>query len=206
MIDNGLVVRRKNFKTQSIIGTPEITINYLQRWKIDEIFFINVGEKNDISEILKLASKKCFIPITVGGNISSLEDVNTHFLSGADKVVIGKYASKDLLTSISDKYGNQSICLSVDKDHYNIPNWPCGEIILHDTSRDGMGKGLNIDILKQRTEKPIIAMGGVGNFEHIVEGLVYADAVAVGNLFHFKEISAIQAKKKCIENGQEVRI
>lgn len=206
LIDNGLVVRREGFKTTSIIGRPEITIKYLQSWNVDEIMFINVGKKDDISYILKEASSKCFLPLTVGGSISNIEEVHTYMKQGADKVVIGKHANKELLSEISNHYGDQAVCLSIDKDHYNIHDWPCGEIIMHDIDRDGRGEGLNLDILKQDFgNKNVIAMGGVGNYNHIVEGLTYCNAVAVGNLFHFKEISAIQAKELAKKTGFIVR-
>ena len=77
---------------------------------------------------------------------------------------------------------------------------------MHDTSRDGSGIGLNLDILQQDFDKPVIAMGGVGNYEHIVDGLAVSDAVAVGNLFHFKEISAIKAKKQALIDGLSIRL
>lgn len=212
LIENGLVVRRVGFKTASIVGQPRITIKYLQNWDVDELFFINVGKKQDISLILQMASEKCFLPITVGGSISSLDEVDNYIKNGADKVVIGKHASFDLLSNICNRYGNQSVCLSIDKDHDKIPEYPCGEIIMHDASRDGIGNGLNLYILKEPVykngksiHKPIIAMGGVGRYEDIVEGLNYADAVAVGNLFHFKEISAKLAKAKAREAGILVR-
>jgi cyclase len=213
LIENNLVVRRVGFKTKSIIGRPEITIKYLQNWDVDEIFFINVGSKNDMSKILDIASRKVFIPITVGGSISSIEEVDLLMKHGADKVVIGKYASKELLTQICDKYGDQAVCLSIDKNHHSIPDWPCGEILMHDKSRDGEGKGLNLYILKKPVykngksiHKPIIAMGGVGNYDHIVDGLKLCDAVAVGNLFHFKEISAKQSKKTAFDLGYNIRL
>lgn len=212
LIENGLVVRRVGFKTASIVGQPRITIKYLQNWDVDELFFINVGKKQDISLILQMAAEKCFLPITVGGNISSLEEASHYIKNGADKVVIGKHANYDLLSKITEIYGEQAVCLSIDKDHDNIPEYPCGEIIMHDTSRDGKGNGLNLDILKKPVykngksiNKPIIGMGGVGKYEDIVEGLNYADAVAVGNLFHFKEISAKLAKAKARQSGLLVR-
>ncbi len=205
MIENGYVVRRVGFKTKAIVGRPEITIKYLQKWNIDEIFFINVGKKEDITSVLNAATKKCFIPITVGGNIESSKEAINYIKNGADKVVIGKHANEKLLNEITMIYGDQAVCLTIDKDHYNIPDWPCGELIIHETSRDGMGTGLNIDILKQDTKKPIIAMGGVGKYEDIVEGLEHCDAVAVGNLFHFKEISARKAKEVARNKGLLIR-
>lgn len=210
LIDKNLVVRREGFKTTSIIGHPKVTIKYLRNWNVDEIFFINVGIKNpSFYEVLDHATNEIFLPITAGGRISSLEEVDTYMKHGADKVVIGRNASEELINKIAEKYGSQAICLSVDEKHDEmaeyINNWPIGEVILHDKERDGKGEGLNLDILKHRFRFPKIAMGGVGCYDHIVDGLKHADAVAVGNLFHFKEVSAADAKMQAHLEGFNLR-
>lgn len=209
MIENGLVVRRKGFKTQSIIGRPETTIKYLQNWNIDELIIINVGGPSDITKVLDSALKKCFVPVTIGGSIKTFEEVRHYIRNGADKVIIGKYKSIEVIEKIADFYGSQALSISIDYNHKEeyerIKNWPIGDVVFHDKSRDGMGKGLNIDILKIETNHPKIAMGGVGKYEDIVEGLRCSDGVAVGNLFSFKEISARQARTEARRRGLLVR-
>jgi len=210
LIENGLVVRREGFKTTSIIGRPNTTVKYLNKWGIDEIFIINVGKKEDLIPILNSTLEKCFIPVTVGGNIDSIDDVDHYIKNGADKVVIGKNKSVDLCKKIVNKYGTQSLCLNHDspndffyEDYFGL----CGEIIIHDIKRDGKGEGLNLEYNKKFNELnvPLIGMGGVGSYEDIVNGLNVYDSVAVGNLFHYKEISAIQSKREAIKNGILVR-
>jgi len=209
MVENGLVVRRKGFKTQAIVGRPEVTVKYLQNWHIDELFIINVGPVCDIVNIVKAALDKCFIPVTVGGSISSLEEAKHYIRHGADKIVIGRYKSLDLCREISDFYGDQVMSISIDSDHEReyekIKDWPIGEVIMHDSKRDGEGRGLNLDILGIETKQPKLAMGGIGSYEDIVEGLSICDGVCVGNLLHFKEISARLAKKEARERGILVR-
>jgi len=213
LIENGLVVRRVGFKTKAIIGKPAMTIKYLQKWAVDEIIFINVGAKSDMSKILDTATKKLFLPISVGGSISTIDEIDRYMRMGADKVVIGKHANEKFMTEIVNKYGDQAVSLSVDNNHDNVPEFPCGEIIMHDIERDGYGKGLNLDILKKRVykngkyiHKPILAMGGIGSYEDIVEGLKYCDGVCVGNLFHYKEISARKAKEAAKSKGYDMRV
>lgn len=209
MVENGLVVRRKGFKTQSIIGRSEVTVKYLQNWDVDEVFLINVGNTCNIVNMVQDALKRCFLPVTVGGSISSFEEASHYIRNGADKVVIGKHKSKELIESISDKYGDQSIVLSIDDNHKEqydmVKDWPMGDVVLHDKTRDGMGQGLNLEIAKIETKQSKILMGGVGKYEDIIEGLKVADGVAVGNIFHFKEISAKLAKKEALKKGLIVR-
>lgn len=209
LIEKGFVVRRVGFKTQSIIGRPAVTISYLNKWDVDEIAFINVGEPCNMLPILEFALKDCFLPVSVGGNISSFDEAKQLILNGADKVIIGRYATKELCESISDIFGAQAVVVSIDSNHEETLNevntWNIGEVILHDKKRDGKGEGLNLDILKLDTKFPKIAMGGVGNYEHICEGLALSDGVAVGNLFHFKEVAAKEAKKLAKENGLQIR-
>ena len=209
MVENGKVVRRVGWKTQAIVSDPQTTIKYLQDWNVDEIAFINVGKNDLILDVLQYATEGCFIPISIGGNIRTYSQVCQYIKNGADKVILGRFATEDLCTKISRTFGAQSQIVSVDEHHENripeITQWPIGEIIYHDKTRDGQGKGLNLDILDIPCPTPKIAMGGVGCYQDVVDGLQKADAVAIGNLMHFKEITATQAKKKAIKEGMEIR-
>lgn len=210
LLENNLVVRRVGFKTASIIGRPEVTIKYLSNWDVDEIAIINVGEKQDMRQIIKRVTRECFLPVSVGGSISSLDEAGEYIKCGAEKIILGKYASRELCEEIANVYGAQSIIVSIDEDHEakikEINEWNCGEVILHSKDRDGKGIGLNLELAKLKTDKNIILMAGVGNYEHITEGLIVADAVAVGNLFSFYEHAAKEAKKKAKERGVHVRM
>jgi len=209
LIENDHVVRRVNQKTIAILGKPETTFKYLQNWDVDEICLINVGANNNFSTSVNTALNNCFIPVTVGGNISSLDDIDRLMGVGADKVVIGRHLSEKFINKIANKYGPQIVCGSIDKDHHKrckeIQDWPIGEILMHDISRDGTGKGLNLDILKIKMRQSVIGMGGVGKYEDIVQAFDYCDSVCVGNLFHFKEMACRQAKNAAKKAGFRIR-
>lgn len=219
MIENGYVVRRVGWKTASIIGQPRTTIKFLQNWDVDEIFFINVGEKTDrdtMTRILHQAVDQCFIPITIGGGISSPEEASHYIKEGADKVVIERHASSKLLNKIAIKYGKQAVTLSVSEDHKETlikaqkEDWAYGDLVINSKERDGMAEGLDLGLansLRNFSKSPLILMGGTRNYQCISDALreYYVDAVAVGNLFHFKEVSAKLAKKECKATGVNIR-
>lgn len=211
-IENGLVVRRVLGKTEAIIGKPETTVKFLINWDIDELFLIDVSRnKFEMGDILDIALNNCFIPVTLGGNLSTLADIKHCFRIGGDKIVIGRHATQEFCKEITDLFGVQALVVSLDQDHFpgakKMVGWPIGELILHDRSRDGLGIGLNLELFEkiERLPFPVIGMGGVGDYQDIVNGLNIFDAVAVGNLFHFKEISAKLAKREATRQGLLVR-
>lgn len=208
LVESGKVVRRVRQKTRAIIGNPEVTLQYLEDWNCDELMFINLsGDFEGTKDLLETATANCFIPLSIGGNIDTYDKARWCINNGAEKVIIGRAANERLCNQIADTCGRQAVCISIDHNHKErtkeAEKW-AGEIILHDISRDGTGEGLNLfeDI---ELEVPRILMGGVGNYKHIIEGLKVADAVAVGNLFHYKELSATQAKNEAKKEGFLIR-
>lgn len=220
MIENGYVVRRVGWKTASIIGQPRTTIKFLQNWDVDEIFFINVGEKEDkdtMTRILHQAVENCFIPITIGGGISSLDEASHYIKEGADKIVIERHASFKLCSDISQKYGNQALAVSVSENYaekfkeIQCKDWRFGDLVINNKLADGKSCGLKDYIADQAfahgLHHPKIIMGGTRDYRCISDALNNdcVDGVAVGNLFHFKEVSAKLAKKECKSMGVNVR-
>jgi imidazole glycerol-phosphate synthase subunit HisF len=164
---------------------------------------------------LKKLSKKTFIPIVAGGKIESEKDVESLLDSGADKVLINTLFFKNpkICETISKRYGKQFLIGSIDYTRSSkkvkvfdpsigkfstekINNWidhllkfGAGEILLQSIDRDGTGNGLDLQILKLVNKKkyPLILMGGVGNYDHIVGALKknYIDAVSTANIFNF---------------------
>ena len=113
---NNIAVQSINFKFFLPIGKPKIVIDYLYSWGIDEIVILNISrKKNNLKTFPKLI-KDCFIPITAGGGISSIKDVDFLIKNGADKILINTNVSQDpqLLRDISKKYGNQALVVSID--------------------------------------------------------------------------------------------
>lgn len=209
LCENGNVVRRVRGKTAAIVGSPAVTIKYLADWNVDEICFINLsGQMDDTLQLLEISTENLFLPLSFGGQISSLEQANLLLKNGAEKIVIGRHKSPELIKEIGDKHGKQAVVVSIDSNWYeDSPRYSelAGEIILHDFSRDGLGNGLNLELAKIDTECPKILMGGVGSYGDIVNGLRVADGVAVGNMFHYKELSATMAKRQARSEGIFVR-
>jgi imidazole glycerol-phosphate synthase subunit HisF len=195
------------------------------------------GRKPGI-KIIEEVAKDCFVPLTIGGGIKSVKDVRDVIRAGADKVIIGSEALRkpELITEIAKKFGNQCITISIDyKNNKNFENevffingqrstglhplaWAktvenlgAGEILLYSIERDGSRHGYDLDVLKQvatNVKIPVIACGGVGRMEHIVEGIQtgLAQAVAAGNIFHHTEHSTIQAKAYMKKKKLNVRL
>ena len=194
---------------------------------------------NDIIDIIREVSKRCMIPLTVGGKIRTLDDIRIRLKNGADKVSINTQALEDpsFIEKAAEAFGSQCIvvCVDVKKDamtgkhevykHFGKEKtgldpveWckeaerrGAGEILLQSIDRDGIGEGYDNDIIRRVADAvsiPVIALGGVGKFEHFVEGLKKggASAVAAANIFFFHEQSVIKAKKHMAACGIDVRL
>jgi len=184
-------------------------------------------------------SEKCMIPLTAGGGIRTLDDIQMLLKNGADKVSINTKAldDSDFIKKASQRFGSQCIVVSVDvkfnvdsgkKEVYahfgkestsrdpiewcfEVARRGAGEILLNSIDRDGTGEGYDLELLRKVSECvniPVIALGGVGTFEHLMEGIKIgkASAVAAANIFHFTELSVINAKKYMKSVGIDVRI
>ena len=189
-------------------------------------------------EVVKKTTKNCFIPITVGGGVSSLEDINSLLLSGADKVSINTAAVKDInfIKEASRKFGAQCIVVAVDAKKISEKKWEvfthggrnstgidaieyakkaqnngAGEILLTSMDKDGTKSGYDLELLKKITSSlsiPVIASGGVGNLDHLYEGVKEggASALLAASIFHFGELSIKEVKDYLNSKGIPVRI
>lgn len=233
---NGVLFRTKNFKPDY-----RYTKNFVDLWSIDELILIDISEKKFSKNFLELIiffSRNCFVPISVGGGIATVENADILFKNGADKVVLGSGAinKKDLIEKISKKYGNQSIIQSVDckKIHKNnsytvmgssgtenLLQNPiefsikalakgAGEIMINNIDNDGSLMGYDLKLIKMVSEKvnsPILALGGAGNWQHMLDLLSTTDisGACTQNIFHFTEESIFSAKKFLKDNNIKVR-
>ena len=233
---NGVLFRTKKFKPDY-----RYTKNFIDLWSIDELILIDISEKKFSKNFLDLIvffSKNCFVPLSVGGGINTIENADIFFKNGADKIVLGSNAinKKNLIGQISKKYGNQSIIQSVDckkilKDNTyavmgssgteNLLQNPiefslkalergAGEIMINSIDNDGSLMGYDLDLIKLVSNKincPILALGGAGNWQHILDLLSETDisAACTQNIFHFTEESILSAKKFLKENKIKVR-
>ena len=190
-----------------------------------------------IYDIIEKVSKTCFIPLTFGGNIKTTEDIKQLLKRGADKVLINTIAfdNKNFIADSVKMFGSQCIIVGIDvkvnsKKEYEVyvehgkkatglnpVEWAkeverqgAGEIFINSIDRDGTAEGYDIKLIKMITGAvsiPVIACGGVGVFEHFIDGINQgqAAAVAAGNIVTFTENSVIQAKKVLENSGIDVR-
>jgi len=208
LVENGKVVRRVKGKTEAILGIPKITVKYLSDWNCDELLFINLsGDFEGTKNLLMTATEECFIPIGIGGNIDSAEKARWCINNGAEKVVLGRNACEKLCRQIGDVCGMQAVSVSVDSDHERAKDMQryCGEIILHDRTRDGTRMGLNLELAKIELNVPKVLMGGCRDAKDLTEGLKVADGVCAGNMFQFSELSSKLAKNEARKAGLTIR-
>ena len=193
---DGILYRTKNFKPDY-----RYTKNFIDFWSIDELVLIDVSEKKfqkTFLDTIKFFSKNCFVPISVGGGIKTLENAELYFNYGADKIILGYYSTINfnLIKDITLKYGNQSVIQSIDykkeKSEYisvgksgstkleiSPLNWAkqsleygVGEILLNSIDDDGSLLGYDIKFIKKLSgllECPVLVLGGCGNWSQILD-------------------------------------
>jgi cyclase len=188
-------------------------------------------------EILEEVSRTCFMPLTWGGGIRTVAAMRECFLSGADKISINTaaYRTPQLIRDGAKIFGRQAmvICVDVCRREDGRPevvieggreltgadpvDWVqeavlqgAGEILLQSLDRDGTAQGYDVDLIRSVSDVsavPIIALGGVGRYEHFFDGWkAGANAVAAANIFHFKELSDRNAKRAMSKAGIPVRL
>jgi len=188
-------------------------------------------------DIVEKVAKQIFIPLTVGGGVRTCEDIRNLLNAGADKVGINTSAilNPELVAESTSRFGSQAIVVAIDakkvNDHWevfthggrkatgiNAINWAekmselgAGELLLTSMDRDGTKKGFDNVLTKMISdvvEIPIIASGGVGNLQHLVDGVKDggADAVLAASIFHYGEFTIQEAKQYMLNNNIEIRL
>ena len=240
-VKNGRVVKGINFVNLKDAGDPVEQAKIYSDGGADEICFLDITASNEnretIYEVVKETSKKCFVPLTVGGGVRSVEDINKLLNCGADKVSINTAAvqnSKVVIES-SKKFGSQCIVVAIDAKKRN-DSWEifthggrnetginaiefskqmeengAGELLITSMDRDGTQIGYDIELMRNISSIvniPIIASGGVGNLDHLVDGIKLGNASAVlaASIFHYGKHSVIEAKQYLEAKGIPVRI
>tara|TARA_Y100001970_G_scaffold239855_1_gene302151 strand:- start:559 stop:1317 length:759 start_codon:yes stop_codon:yes gene_type:complete len=241
-VKDGRVVKGINFVNLKDAGDPAEQAMIYDNSGADEICFLDIAASNENRKILlnivEKTAKKISIPLTVGGGVRSLEDINNLLNCGADKVSINTAAvkNKNFVLESSKKFGSQCIVVAVDAKKTNKNKWEvfthggrkstgkdvmkfiiqmesmgAGEILLTSMDRDGTKKGYDLDLTKKACSLvniPVIASGGVGNLEHLYQGLKIgkASAVLAASIFHYGEHSIQEAKQYLDSKGIPVRI
>lgn len=242
ILNNGNVVQSINFMHTNILGNAITAVDFFNSWAVDEIIILDVSRTKDhrklFHKIIHGLSKRCFIPLTVGGWIENVDEIKTLLQLGADKVSINTCAVKDsqLIKNASNLFGSQCITVSIDvkknlSNEYEVyidrgrkptslhpvqwakevENNGAGEIFLTSIDHDGSKEGYDLQLIKSISENvsiPVIAFGGVGKWEHFVDGIKIgkADAVSAANIFHFSEHSTFNAKNFMHKAKLNVRV
>ena len=240
-VKNGRVVKGINFLDLKDAGDPVEQAKIYSDSGADEICFLDITASNEnketIFDVVKRTSENCFVPLTVGGGVRSLEDINKLLISGADKVSINTAAvnNQNLIKESSKKFGSQCIVVAIDakkkKDSWEVythggrtktgidvldfakrkEDNGAGELLITSMDRDGTKKGYDIDLIskiEKSVNLPIIASGGVGSLQHLVEGIREggASAVLAASVFHYGIFTIKEAKDYLYENKIPVRI
>jgi cyclase len=195
-------------------------------------------ERDIILNIVEQVANQVFIPLTVGGGVRSVADVRRLLNAGADKVSINSAAvsNPELVAEASGKVGNQCIVVAIDAKQTAPGQWGvfthggrksagldaiewakkveslgAGEILLTSMDRDGTRVGFDLALTRAISDAvniPVIASGGVGNLEHLADGVIdgRADAVLAASIFHYGEYTVRQAKELMRARGVEVRL
>jgi cyclase len=194
-------------------------------------------ERDTIVHVVEQVASEVFIPLTVGGGIRKIEDIRRMLMAGADKVAINTAAvfNPEFVKQAAERFGSQCIVVAIDAkrvdDHWEIfthggrkptgidavewarkmADYGAGEILLTSMDRDGTKIGFDNELTRAIAEAvpvPVIASGGVGKLQHLVDGVKQggADAVLAASIFHFGEYTVGEAKRFMAEQGVEVRL
>ena len=211
-VKNGRVVKGINFVDLKDAGDPVEQAKIYSDGGADEICFLDITASNEnrdtIYDVVERTSKKCFVPLTVGGGVRGVEDINKLLNCGADKISINTAAvqNPEMITESSKKFGSQCIVVAIDAKK-NVNKWEifthggrnntgidaiefakkmedsgAGELLVTSMDRDGTQIGYDNDLMfkiSSTVNIPVIASGGVGNLSHLADGLKLGNASAV---------------------------
>ena len=241
-VKDGRVVKGVNFVNLTDAGDPVEAAKAYDKAGADELCFLDISASQEkraiIYDLIKRTAEHCFIPLTVGGGVTNVNDVKKLLLAGADKVSFNSAAVKnpEIISQASNKFGNQCIVVAIDAKNVGEGTWEifthggsratginaldfakemetrgAGEILLTSMDKDGTKSGYSLALTKtisQSVKIPVIASGGVGNLQHLVDGVIkgQASAVLAASIFHFGEYTIEEAKNFMKKAGIPVRL
>lgn len=213
LIRDGLIVQSIGFRRYLPVGRPPIAVEFVAKWDVDEIILLDMNatpEKRlpDL-DLIAMMSERVFVPLTVGGGITTLDDIQRIIRAGADKISINTHAlaAPGLISRSADRFGSQCVVISIDA--LRLPNgdyevmsdsgrratgllvedWArtverhgAGEILINSIDRDGSKLGYDIDLIRRTADAvsiPVIALGGVGKHSDFSAGILQGRASAV---------------------------
>ena len=241
-VKDGRVVKGVNFVDLIDAGDPVQAAIAYNEAGADELCFLDINATHEnrgtMYDLATRTAEACFMPLTIGGGVRTLDDVRDLLLAGADKVSFNSaaVADPDVVARSADRFGSQCIVVAIDAKTTAPGRWEifthggrretgidavefaltveakgAGEILLTSMDRDGTQAGFNIPLTRAISEAvsiPVIASGGVGNLDHLVEGVTKggASAVLAASIFHFGEYTVQEAKEHMIANGIPMRL
>ena len=222
-VKDGKVVKGTKFVNLKYAGDPVKQAKIYDKQGADELCFLDItassDKRNILYNVVKKTAQNCFMPLTVGGGVRSIQDIRKLLLCGADKVSINTAAIKNpqLIKNASGKFGNQCIVVAIDAKKIKENKWEiythggrnktgidavkwakkmerlgAGEILLTSMDKDGTASGFDLELTKKISNSiniPVIASGGVGNVKDLIDG-----------------ITIYEVKKKMKQKGIAVRI
>lgn len=228
-VADGRVVKGVNFVDLVDAGDPVEQAQAYDAAGADEICFLDISASHEgrgtLLDIVRRTAQVCFMPMTVGGGVRSVEDARALLLAGADKVAINSaaVARPELVAEIAAKFGSQCVVASVDARRVSDGKWEifthggrthtgidavkyaqkvaelgAGELLVTSMDGDGTKAGYDLELTRAIADAvsvPVVASGGVGNLDHLVEGVTkgHASAVLAASIFHFGTYSIAQA-------------
>lgn len=245
-VKDGRVVKGVNFVDLRDAGDPVEAAAAYDKAGADELCFLDITASHEargtILDVVQRTAERCFMPLTVGGGVRTLEDVRALLKAGADKVSINTAAVADrsFVARAAEKFGNQCIVVAIDakqvENDGERPRWEifthggrnrtgidavayanevvslgAGEILLTSMDRDGTRAGFDLPLTRAISDAvpvPVIASGGVGTLDHLVEGIRDGGATAVlaASIFHFGDHTIGEAKRHMARAGLAVRL
>ena len=241
-VKDGRVVKGVNFVDLRDAGDPVEAAKAYDAAGADELCFLDITATHEgrgtMMDVVTRTAENCFMPLTVGGGVRTLDDIRNLLLAGADKVSINSAAvsNRQFVKDAAEKFGSQCVVVAIDAKEVSpgkfeifthggrketgidavafakeVAELGAGEILLTSMDRDGTGKGFNIALTRAIADAvsiPVIASGGVGNLDHLVEGIRdgHATAVLAASIFHFGTYTIAEAKQAMAAAGIAVRI
>jgi cyclase len=240
-VKNGRSVKGVQFVDLVDAGDPVEQARAYDAAGADELTFLDITASHEnrdtIFEVVARTAEQCFMPLTVGGGVRTIEDIRKLLLAGADKVSINSAAvtRPDFVREAAQKYGDQCIVVSIDARQTAHGKWQvfthggrngtgldavdwarrmtdhgAGEILLTSMDRDGTKSGFDLELTRLVADAvpvPVIASGGVGTLDHLVEGVTEggASAVLAASIFHFGTFTIAEAKEHLARAGVPIR-